>query len=125
MAVKKRTKRKFSECAVHIQATFNNTVISGATLSGDLLTQSSAGKCGFKGSRRGTPYAAQMAAEAVAKGLLDEFDTKRVVVYVSGPGAGRDSAIRSLYNSGLEIICLTDKTGIPHNGCRPRKRRRV
>ena len=125
MAVKKRTKRKFSECAVHIQATFNNTVVSGTTMSGDLLNQSSAGKCGFKGSRRGTPYAAQMAAEAVAKGLLDEFDTKRVVVYVSGPGAGRDSAIRSLYNSGLEIISLTDRTGIPHNGCRPRKRRRV
>lgn len=125
MAVKKRTKRKFSECAVHIQSTFNNTVVSGTTMSGDLLTQSSAGKCGFKGSRRGTPYAAQMAAEAVAKGLLDEFDTKRVVVYVSGPGAGRDSAIRSLYNSGLEIISLTDRTGIPHNGCRPRKRRRV
>lgn len=125
MAVKKRTKRKFSECSVHIQATFNNTVVSGTTLSGDLLTQSSAGKCGFKGSRRGTPYAAQMAAEAVAKGLADEFDTKRVLVYVSGPGAGRDSAIRSLYNSGLEIISLTDRTGIPHNGCRPRKRRRV
>jgi small subunit ribosomal protein S11 len=125
MAVKKRTKRKFSECAVHIQATFNNTVVSGTTMSGDLLAQSSAGKMGFKGSRRGTPYAAQMAAEAVAKGLLDEFDTKRVVVYVSGPGAGRDSAIRSLYNSGLEIISLTDRTGIPHNGCRPRKRRRV
>lgn len=125
MAVKKRSKRKFSECAVHIKATFNNTVVSGTTMSGDLLTQSSAGKCGFKGSRRGTPYAAQVAAEAVSKGLLDEFDTKRVVIYVSGPGAGRDSAIRSVYNSGLEVVSMTDRTGVPHNGCRPRKRRRV
>ncbi len=125
MAVKKRTKRKFSECAVHIQATFNNTIISGTTMSGDLLTQSSAGKCGFKGSRRGTPFAAQMAADAVAKILMDDYDTKRVVVYVSGPGAGRDSAIRSLYNCGLEVVSLTDRTGVPHNGCRPRKKRRV
>ncbi len=124
MVTKKRVKRKFNECAIHIQATFNNTVVSGTTLSGDVLVQSSAGRCGFKGSRRGTPYAAQMAAEAVVKGL-EEFDTRRVVVFVSGPGAGRDSAIRSLHNAGLEIISLTDRTGIPHNGCRPRKRRRV
>ena len=83
MAVKKRTKRKFSECAVHIQATFKHSCV-WTTMLGDLLTQSSAGNRDFKGSRRGTPYAAQMAAEAVAKGLLDEFDAKRVVVYVSG-----------------------------------------
>ncbi len=121
----KRIKRKFSKGAIHIRTTFNNTIISGTTPSGDLLKQSSAGLCGFKGSRRGTPFAAQMAAEAVAKGMMEEFDTKQVVVYVSGPGAGRDSAIRSLYNSGLEVLSLTDKTGIPHNGCRPRKRRRV
>ena len=126
MATKKRgVKRKFTECAVHIRATFNNTVISGATLSGDVLCQSSAGRCGFKGSRKGTPYAAQLAAETVAKGLRDEFDTKRIVIYVSGPGAGRDSAIRAVNNVGLDVIKLMDTTGLPHNGCRPKKKRRV
>lgn len=124
-STKKRAKRKFSECAVHIQATFNNTVVSGCTVSGDVLCQSSAGRCGFKGSRKGTPYAAQLAAENVAKMLIENFETKRVVVYVCGPGAGRDSAIRSLQGAGLEVASLTDTTKLPHNGCRPRKKRRV
>ena len=122
---KKRTKIKFSECAVHIQATFNNTIISGTTTSGDVLCQSSAGRSGFKGSRKGTPYAAQMAADAVAKMLIENYETRRVSVYVSGPGAGRDSAIRSLQSAGLDVISLTDTTKLPHNGCRPRKKRRV
>lgn len=121
ISVKRRSKRKFSECAVHIQASFNNTLVSGTTVSGDVLCQSSAGRCGFKGSRKGTPYAAQLAAENVAKMLIDNFETKRVSVYVSGPGAGRDSAIRSLQSSGLDVIKLTDTTKLPHNGCRPRK----
>jgi len=125
MATKKRIKRKFSECSVHIQATFNNTVVSGTTLSGDVLCQSSAGRCGFKGSRKGTPYAAQLAAEFVAKALRDEYETRSVEIYVSGPGAGRDSAIRAFNNLGVDVKKITDTTGLPHNGCRPPKKRRI
>lgn len=124
-AVKKRSKRKFSECAVYIQATFNNTIVSGATVSGDVLCQSSAGRSGFKGSRKGTPYAAQLAAEYVAKSLIDNYEARRVSVYVCGPGAGRDSAIRALQSAGLDVIRITDTTKLPHNGCRSKKKRRV
>lgn len=125
MAVKKKVKRKISEGVAHIQATFNNTMISISTPSGDVLCQGSAGRSGFKGSRKGTPFAAQLAAESVAKKAAEEFSVKRVVVNVSGPGAGRDSAVRALRNSGLDIIRLVDTTPLPHNGCRRRKRRRV
>lgn len=125
MAVKKKVKRKISEGVAHIQATFNNTMISISTLSGDVLCQGSAGRSGFKGSRKGTPFAAQLAAESVAKKAAEEFSLKRVIVNVSGPGAGRDSAVRALKNSGLDIIRLIDTTPLPHNGCRRRKRRRV
>ena len=125
MAVKKKAKRKISEGVAHIQATFNNTMISISTPSGDVLCQGSAGRSGFKGSRKGTPFAAQLAAESVAKKAAEEFSLKRVVVNVSGPGAGRDSAVRALRNSGLDIIRLVDTTPLPHNGCRRRKRRRV
>lgn len=125
MAVKKKVKRKISEGVAHIQATFNNTMISISTPSGDVLCQGSAGRSGFKGSRKGTPFAAQLAAESVAKKAAEEFSLKRVVVNVSGPGAGRDSAVRALKNSGLDIIRLIDTTPLPHNGCRRRKRRRV
>jgi small subunit ribosomal protein S11 len=124
-AVKKKTKRKISEGVAHIQATFNNTMVSISTPSGDVLCQGSAGRSGFKGSRKGTPFAAQLAAETVAKKAIDEFSLRRVVINVSGPGAGRDSAVRALRNSGLEIIRLVDTTCLPHNGCRPRKKRRV
>lgn len=123
--VKKKSKRKISEGVVHVQASFNNTMVSIATPSGDILCQGSAGRSGFKGSRKGTPFAAQLAAETVAKKAIEEFSLKRVVINVSGPGAGRDSAVRALRNSGLEIIRLVDKTCLPHNGCRPRKKRRV
>jgi small subunit ribosomal protein S11 len=125
MATKQRAKRKFSEGIATILASFNNTIISIATPSGDILAQSSAGRCGFKGSRKGTPFAAQMAAETAAKSAVDNFDLKKVSVKVSGPGAGRDSAIRALYSAGLEVTSLTDTTPIPHNGCRARKKRRV
>lgn len=125
MATKQRGKRKFSEGIATIQASFNNTIISIATPSGDVLSQSSAGRCGFKGSRKGTPFAAQMAAEIAAKAAVDNYDLKKVAVKVSGPGAGRDSAIRALYSVGLEVTSLTDTTPIPHNGCRSRKKRRV
>jgi len=122
---KKKVKRKISEGVAHIQATFNNTMISITTPSGDVLCQGSAGRSGFKGSRKGTPFAAQLAAETVAKKAIEEFSLRRVVINVSGPGAGRDSAVRALRNSGLEIIRLVDTTCLPHNGCRPRKKRRV
>lgn len=124
-AAKKKSKRKISEGVVHVQASFNNTMVSITTPSGDVLCQGSAGRSGFKGSRKGTPFAAQLAAETVAKKAIEEFALKRVVIHVSGPGAGRDSAVRALRNSGLEIIRLVDRTCLPHNGCRPRKKRRV
>lgn len=123
--VKKKAKRKISEGVAHVCASFNNTMISITTPSGDVLCQSSAGRSGFKGSRKGTPFAAQLAAESVAKKAIEEFSLRRVVINVSGPGAGRDSAVRALRNAGLEIVRLIDTTGIPHNGCRPRKKRRV
>jgi small subunit ribosomal protein S11 len=122
---KKKSKRKISEGIAHILASFNNTMVSITTPSGDVLCQGSAGRSGFKGSRKGTPFAAQLAAEAVAKKAIEEFALRRVVIHVSGPGAGRDSAVRALRNSGLEVIRLVDTTGLPHNGCRPRKKRRV
>src|SRR3990167_762154 len=122
---KKKVKRKISEGVAHIQATFNNTMISITTPSGDVLCQGSAGRSGFKGSCKGTPFAAQLAAETDAKKAIEEFSLRRVVINVSGPGAGRDSAVRALRNSGLEIIRLVDTTCLPHNGCRPRKKRRV
>lgn len=125
MAIKQRSKRKITEGTASIYASFNNTVVTISNPSGDVLCQSSAGRCGFKGSRKGTPYAAQLAAEMVAKTAKENFEMKRVAVKVSGPGAGRDSAIRALHNCGLDITSLTDVTAIPHNGCRPRKKRRV
>lgn len=125
MASKSRGKRKISEGIAHIQASFNNTIVTISDLSGNVLCQHSAGRAGFKGSRKGTPYAAQLAAEAVARAAVDEYDLRRVIVEISGPGAGRDSAIRALNGSGLEVIKLKDKTRLPHNGCRPRKKRRV
>ncbi len=125
MASKNRGKRKISEGVAHIKATFNNTIITISDLSGNVLCQHSAGQAGFKGSRKGTPYAAQLAAEAAVQSAKENYDLRRVVVEVSGPGAGRDSAIRAVHSSGLEVIKLRDKTRLPHNGCRPRKRRRV
>ena len=122
---KKKSLKGVSSGIAHIKATFNNTMISITSPSGDVLYQGSAGRAGFKGSRKGTPFAAQMAAEAVAKRVIEEFGLRRVVVNVSGPGAGRDSAVRALRSASLEIIRLVDTTCLPHNGCRPRKKRRV
>ncbi len=118
-------KKKVAEGVAHIQATFNNTIVSISNSAGDVLCQNSAGRCGFKGSRKGTPYAAQLAAEAAAKYAIDNFDMKRVIIEVSGPGAGRDSAIRALRGAGLDIMSLVDTTALPHNGCRAPKKRRV
>ena len=108
----------------HIQASFNNLIISLTNNSGQVISWSSAGKMGFKGSKKNTPYAAQIAAEDAAKEAHD-FGLRRVKVYVKGPGAGRESAIRSLNNTGIEVTEIIDVTPLPHNGCRPPKRRRV
>ncbi|MEW6107970.1 MAG: 30S ribosomal protein S11 [Nitrospirota bacterium] len=120
----KKDKKNIASGAAYIQATFNNTIITITDPSGAVVTWSSAGNLGFKGSRKGTPYAAQMAADAAAKKAID-FGMKQVDVYVKGPGAGRESAIRALQAAGLDINLIKDVTPVPHNGCRPPKKRRV
>ncbi len=120
----KKEKRNVTYGAAHIQATFNNTIITVTDPNGDVITWSSAGNLGFKGSRKGTPYAAQIAATAVAKKAID-LGMKQVDIFVKGPGAGRESAIRALQAAGLEINLIKDVTPVPHNGCRPPKKRRV
>lgn len=128
MAQRKKTSRKEKKTiavgAAHIQATFNNTIVTITDQAGGVVAWSSSGSLGFKGSRKGTPYAAQMAAEAAAKKAMD-FGMKQLDVFVKGPGAGRESAIRALQTAGLDINLIKDVTPVPHNGCRPPKRRRV
>ena len=109
---------------VHIQATFNNTIVTITDLSGAVISWGSAGIVGFKGSRKSTPYAAAQSAEQAARKAM-EHGMRQVEVYVKGPGAGREQAIRSLQGAGLEVNAITDVTPVPHNGCRPPKRRRV
>ena len=124
-ATKKRRERKNVEKgAAHIRSTFNNTIITITDMNGNAVSWASAGELGYKGSRKSTPYAAQMAAETAAKLAVDQ-GMKTVEVYVKGPGSGRESAIRALQSVGLEISLIKDVTPIPHNGCRPPKRRRV
>lgn len=121
----RRRDRKNVEYGVaHVKSTFNNTIVTITDKSGNTISWASAGKLGFKGSRKSTPYAAQMAAEAAAKAAM-EHGMKEVECYVKGPGAGREAAIRSLQAAGLEVNMIKDVTPIPHNGCRPPKRRRV
>lgn len=123
--VKKRRERKnIEKGAAHIRSTFNNTIITITDTQGNAVSWASAGELGFKGSRKSTPFAAQSAAETAAKGAI-EHGMKSVEVYVKGPGAGRESAIRALEAVGLNITLIKDVTPIPHNGCRPPKRRRV
>ena len=121
---KAKAKRKVSSGIVHIVSSFNNTIITISDENGNALAWSSAGHKGFKGSRKSTPYAAQIAAEDVGNKVKD-FGIKSLRVEVSGPGSGRESAIRALNNRGIRITQITDVTPIPHNGCRPPKRRRV
>ena len=124
-ATKKRRERKNVEKgAAHIRSTFNNTIITITDTNGNAVSWASAGELGYKGSRKSTPYAAQMAAETAAKIAVDQ-GMKTVEVFVKGPGSGRESAIRALQSVGLEISLIKDVTPIPHNGCRPPKRRRV
>ncbi len=123
--VKKRRERKNVEKgAAHIRASFNNTMVTITDVQGNVISWASAGELGFKGSRKSTPYAAQTAAEQAAKLAMDH-GMKTVEVYVRGPGSGRESAIRALQTAGLDITLIRDVTPIPHNGCRPPKRRRV
>ncbi len=123
--VKKRRERKnIEKGAAHIRSTFNNTIVTITDVTGNTVSWASSGAMGFKGSRKNTPFAAQTAAEAAAKGAM-EHGMKTVEVFVKGPGNGREAAIRALQTAGLNITLIKDVTPIPHNGCRPPKRRRV
>ena len=127
MAKTSNKKRKVvveSNGQAHINATFNNIIISLTNNKGEVISWSSAGKMGFRGSKKNTPYAAQTAAEDAAKSAV-EAGLRKVKVYVKGPGNGRESAIRTLHNNGIEVVEIIDVTPVPHNGCRPPKRRRV
>jgi small subunit ribosomal protein S11 len=121
---KKRDRKVPANGVAHVQASFNNTIVTITDMDGNVVTWASAGKVGFKGSRKSTPFAAQVAAEATAREAISS-GMKRVEVWVKGPGGGREAAIRSLQAAGLEISAIKDVTPIPHNGCRPPKRRRV
>ena len=121
---KKRERKNIESGVAHIRSTFNNTLVTITDTRGNAISWSSAGIQGFKGSRKSTPFAAQMAAETAAKAAMDH-GMKLVEVYVKGPGAGREAAIRSLQAAGLEVNMIKDVTPVPHNGCRPPKRRRV
>jgi small subunit ribosomal protein S11 len=121
---KKKAKRADASGIAHIKATFNNTIVCITDTNGSVLSWASAGKAGFKGSKKSTPFAAQMAANSSAREAMD-MGVRKVEVWVKGPGSGREAAIRSLQAAGLEISTIKDVTPIPHNGCRPPKRRRV
>lgn len=121
---RKKDRKNIDRGSAHIKSTFNNSIVTLTDINGNTLAWSSAGALGFKGSRKSTPYAAQMAAETAARDAM-EHGLKSVEVYVKGPGSGREAAIRSLQAAGLEITLIKDVTPIPHNGCRPPKRRRV
>ncbi len=124
--VKRRRERKnIEKGAAHIRSSFNNTMVTITDLNGNALSWASSGGLGFRGSRKSTPYAAQMCAETAAKAAIDACGLKTVEVYVKGPGQGREAAIRALQSAGLEVVSIKDVTPIPHNGCRPPKRRRV
>ena len=122
--VKKRERKNITSGVAHVNASFNNTMITITDAQGNAISWSSAGSMGFKGSRKSTPYAAQMAAEDAGKKAM-EHGVRKVDVLVKGPGSGRETAIRSLQNTGIEVSGIKDVTPIPHNGCRPKKRRRV
>src|SRR5262244_3359870 len=123
-ARRRKVKRMVAEGVVHIHSTFNNTIITISDAQGNVIAWSSAGAVGFKGARKGTPFAAQVAAEAAARKAA-ELGMRTVMVMVKGPGAGRESALRSLQAAGFHVTIIKDVTPIPHNGCRPPKRRRV
>ena len=122
---RRRERKNIEKGSAHIQSTFNNTIVTISDTQGNAVSWASAGELGFRGSRKSTPYAAQMAAETAAKAAIENCGLKTVEVYVKGPGQGREAAIRALQTAGLEVTMIKDVTPIPHNGCRPPKRRRV
>lgn len=117
-------RRKISRGIVHIKASFNNTLVSVSDMRGNVISWSSAGSCGFKGSRKSTPFAAQTTTEVAVRKAIEQ-GLKQIEINVSGPGSGRETAVRSLQNLGLSILLIRDVTSIPHNGCRPTKKRRI
>ncbi len=121
---KRRERKNIERGVAHIQCSFNNTIVTITDVQGNAISWSSTGGLGFKGSRKSTPYAAQMAAETAAKAAM-EHGMRSVEVYIKGPGSGRDAAIRALHSAGLEVNAFRDVTPVPHNGCRPPKRRRI
>ena len=124
--IKRRRERKVIEKgAAHIRSSFNNTMVTVTDTNGNALSWASSGGLGFRGSKKSTPFAAQMAAETAAKAAIENYGLKTVEVYVKGPGQGREAAIRALQSAGLDVTMIKDVTPIPHNGCRPPKRRRV
>lgn len=123
---RRRRERKYIEKGqAHIASTFNNTMVTLSDSNGNVLSWASAGQLGFRGSRKSTPFAAQQAAEEAAKKAIDEYGLKSIEVFVKGPGSGREAAIRALQAAGLDVSMIKDVTPLPHNGCRPPKRRRV
>ncbi len=122
--VRRRQKKNVAKGQAHIHSSFNNTIVTITDLQGNAISWSSAGAQGMKGSRKGTPFAAQLTAETAAKAAVDQ-GMQSVEVYVKGPGSGRESAIRALDTAGLEVVMIKDVTPVPHNGCRPPKRRRI
>lgn len=124
LGAKKKERRNVQNGIAHVQSTFNNTIVTITDVSGNVIAWASAGSVGFKGSRKSTPFAAQLAAEQAAKKAIEQ-GVKAIEVYVKGPGAGREAALRSLQAAGFRVDLIRDVTPIPHNGCRPPKRRRV
>jgi len=122
---KRKEKKNIPVGKAYIQATYNNTIVTLTDMQGNVIAWATAGGEGFKGSRKSTPFAAQMAAKSAAESAIDIAGLQSVEVYVKGPGIGREAAVRSLFQSGLTIIKIKDVTPVPHNGCRPKKRRRV
>ncbi len=122
---KKKVKRTVTKGIVHIQATFNNTIVTVTDEQGNVLTWESGGTVGYKGTRKSTPYAAQLAAQRAMKKAINEYGLQEVEIWVKGPGAGRESAIRAVFASGVKVKAIRDVTPIPHNGCRPPAKRRV
>ena len=122
---RRREKKNIEKGQVHIRSSFNNTMVTVTDAQGNALSWASSGGLGFRGSKKSTPFAAQMAAETAAKAAIENYGLKTVEVYVKGPGQGREAAIRALQSAGLDVTMIKDVTPIPHNGCRPPKRRRV
>ena len=125
MAKKKKQKRTVTKGIVHIHTTFNNTIVNITDMQGNTIVWESGGTVGFKGTRKSTPYAAQLAAQKAIRRAINEFGLQEVEVWVKGPGAGRETALRAVLTSGLKVTAIRDVTPIPHNGCRPPARRRV